>query len=93
VYEPTLDMWLNVELSMNARLMEKLKSNRVITNIDYGFRHLFTTCGAFIVYDPLLNTEVIWRDFQQINNEKTNDWITERILSELNYNEIKKSRL
>lgn len=94
VYEPQLDIWMNVEVSMNAKLTEKSRSSKYdAANKTVRYNNLFTTTGCFIVYDPVLNAEVVWRDFTQIQDAATDDWVEERILCELNSNEIKKTRL
>jgi hypothetical protein len=56
-----------------------------------GLRHMITTSGYMILYDPVLDREVVWLDFEQVKEPIINDWITDRVIDELNYNEIKKS--
>jgi hypothetical protein len=62
-----------------------------LTETPYGFRNLLTTTGRFIVYDPVLNREIVWLDFEQVKDPIINEWIADRITDELNYNEIKKA--
>lgn len=93
VYESSLDIWMNVEVSMNAKLLEKVKPTIPDSNITMNYHNLFTTSGFFIIYDPVLDREILWRDFNQYNDIEVNEWISDRILSELNYNEIKKTRI
>jgi hypothetical protein len=120
VYEPTLEAWMNVEVSLSAKRVERrneVELNRrialplssdnareqgssdthehskttVLTETPYGYRNILTSTGVFIIYDPLLNCEVVWLDFEQVKDAITNEWIADRITDELNYNEIKKA--
>jgi hypothetical protein len=118
VYETTLGVWMNVEVSLSAKRMN-IHSNQQglaiprpsdnnpsnpshttavpldgqtvnLQDTQCGLRHVITTSGYMILYDPVLDREVVWLDFEQVKEPIINDWITDRVIDELNYNEIKK---